>query len=80
MEAARAELGFAHLAYGMNLDDRGEFRPGQQAAALHDALAPLVDGELTKAEIRTLARDAGLRSPTSPPAPASPRASSTAAL
>ncbi|HKO18245.1 MAG TPA: ATP-dependent sacrificial sulfur transferase LarE [Acidobacteriaceae bacterium] len=60
MEAARAELGFEQLAYGMNLDDRGEFRPGQRAAAAHNALAPLVTAELTKAEIRTLARDAGL--------------------
>jgi pyridinium-3,5-biscarboxylic acid mononucleotide sulfurtransferase len=60
MEAARLELGFAHLAYGMNLDDRGEFRPGQQAAILHNALAPLVNAGLTKADIRTLAREAGL--------------------
>jgi uncharacterized protein len=60
MEKARGNLGFAHLAYGMNLDDRGEFRPGQQAAKLHGALAPLVEAELTKAEIRQLAREAGL--------------------
>jgi uncharacterized protein len=60
MEKARATLGFAHLAYGMNLDDRGEFRPGQQAAKLHGALAPLVEAELTKPEIRALAREAGL--------------------
>jgi uncharacterized protein len=60
MEATRLELGFAHLAYGMNLDDRGEFRPGQQAAVLHNALAPLVTAGLTKEEIRTLAREAGL--------------------
>jgi uncharacterized protein len=60
MEAARAELGFEHLAYGMNLDDQGEFRPGQQAARLHGALAPLVEAELTKPEIRSLARAAGL--------------------
>jgi uncharacterized protein len=44
----------------MNLDDRGELRPGQRAAALHNALAPLVDARLTKAEIRALARTAGL--------------------
>jgi uncharacterized protein len=49
-----------HLAYGMNLDDRGDFRPGQQAATMHNALAPLVAAQLTKAEIRTLAREAGL--------------------
>jgi uncharacterized protein len=60
MEAARVRLGFAHLAYGMNVDDRGDFRPGQQAAALHNALAPLAAANLTKAEIRTLARAAGL--------------------
>ena len=64
MEAARQRLGFAHLAYGMNLDDQapgtGEFRPGQQAATLHHALAPLATAQLTKAEIRKLAREAGL--------------------
>jgi uncharacterized protein len=60
MEAARSELGFAYLAYGMNLDDRGEFRPGQQAAKLHGALDPLAEAGLSKAEIRTLAREAGL--------------------
>src|SRR5450631_1856248 len=60
MEATRVELGFAYLAYGMNLDDRGDFRPGQQAAALHNALAPLVTANLTKQDIRTLAREAGL--------------------
>ena len=65
MEAFRAERNFAHLAYGMNLDDQapGEaaFRPGQQAAAQHHAVAPLVTARLTKAEIRTLAREANLR-------------------
>jgi len=61
MEAARVRLGFAHLAYGMNLDDKGEFRPGQKAAAQHRAVAPLVTAGLSKAEIRTLAREAGLR-------------------
>jgi uncharacterized protein len=60
MEAARVQLGFQHLAYGMNLDDRGEFRPGQKAAALHNALAPLAAASLTKNEIRSLAREAGL--------------------
>ncbi len=60
MEKAQQRLGFAHIAYGMNLDDRGEIRPGQRAARLHGALAPLVDAQLTKADIRTLARNAGL--------------------
>ena len=60
MEQERIRLQFAHLAYGMNLDDRGDFRPGQQAAALHHATAPLVTANLTKPEIRTLARHANL--------------------
>lgn len=60
MEARREQLGFAALAFGMNLDDRGEFRPGQQAAARHRAHAPMVTAQLGKAEIRTLAREAGL--------------------
>src|ERR1700691_5470372 len=60
MEQARIARGFGHLAYGMNLDDRGEFRPGQKAAAMHGALAPLVTAQLSKAEIRALARKAGL--------------------
>jgi uncharacterized protein len=60
MEQARAELGFAHLAYGMNADDQRDFRPGQKAAALHHASAPLATAGLTKQEIRTLARAAGL--------------------
>lgn len=61
MEAARDRLGYRHLAYGMNLDDRGDFRPGQKAAKDHGVLAPLVDAGLTKADIRELAREAGLQ-------------------
>jgi uncharacterized protein len=61
MEQARTRLGFRHLAYGMNLDDRGEFRPGQQAATEHQAVAPLVTASLTKAEIRSLAQAQNLR-------------------
>jgi uncharacterized protein len=61
MEQARAARGFRHIAYGMNLDDRGEFRPGQQAAAQHHAVAPLVTAQLSKAEIRTLAQQADLK-------------------
>ncbi len=60
MELERARLGFVHMAYGMNLDDRGEIRPGQRAATMHGALAPLVEAELTKADIRALAAEAGL--------------------
>jgi uncharacterized protein len=60
MEKEKERLKFDHIAYGMNLDDEGELRPGQRAAALHGALAPLAAARLSKAEIRILAREAGL--------------------
>jgi uncharacterized protein len=61
MDVARHRLGFRHLAYGMNLDDRGDFRPGQKAALEHGVLAPLVEAGLNKAAIRALAHEADLR-------------------
>ncbi len=61
MEAFRAKRGFDAIAYGVNLDDQGDFRPGQQAARQHHVAAPLLDAGLSKEDIRTLAREAGLR-------------------
>ena len=58
-EVAR-NRGIANVIYGVNLDDLGDFRPGQGAANLHGVKAPLVDAGLTKAEIRALSRRAGL--------------------
>lgn len=60
LEAAREQLGFTHIAFGMNTDDGGDFRPGQQAARNHGVLAPLVTARLSKEEIRQLAQSAGL--------------------
>ncbi len=59
MEALRAQLGYQHLAYGMNADDRGDYRPGQRAADEHSVVAPLAEVEMTKLEVRALARAAG---------------------
>jgi len=59
MKKLGAELGFAQIAYGMNADDRREYRPGQRAAEEHEVLAPLAEVDLTKQEIRMLAKDAG---------------------
>jgi pyridinium-3,5-biscarboxylic acid mononucleotide sulfurtransferase len=61
MEKQRARRGFDAIAYGVNRDDQGDFRPGQSAAKLHRVAAPLLDCGLGKEEIRTLAREAGLR-------------------
>ena len=55
-----AERGFAAVAYGINADDTGDFRPGHRAAGEHAVLSPLLDAGLTKAEIRALSRRAGL--------------------
>ncbi|HZU27381.1 MAG TPA: ATP-dependent sacrificial sulfur transferase LarE [Bryobacteraceae bacterium] len=52
--------GYEHIVYGVNVDDLGDYRPGQRAAKQHDIDAPLVDAGLTKAEIRELSRLAGL--------------------
>jgi uncharacterized protein len=53
--------GIEHVVYGVNIDDLGDYRPGQRAAKLHGVEAPLVEAALTKAEIRELSRRAGLR-------------------
>ncbi|MGH9599305.1 MAG: ATP-dependent sacrificial sulfur transferase LarE [Terracidiphilus sp.] len=69
MEKLGAELGFASIAYGMNVDDGREFRPGQRAAREHAVLAPLAEAGLTKLEIRALAKAAGYRLWDRPAAP-----------
>jgi uncharacterized protein len=60
LEIVARERGIEHIAYGVNVDDLGDYRPGQHAAKLHQAKAPLVDAGLTKAEIRELSRLTGL--------------------
>lgn len=61
MERLRAERGFDTVAYGVNLDDQGDFRPGQKAAQQHGVAAPLLAAGLGKQDVRDLARAAGLR-------------------
>lgn len=56
----RAELGFGAVAYGVNTDDTGDFRPGHRAADERGVLSPFLDVALSKAEIRALSRAAGL--------------------
>jgi pyridinium-3,5-biscarboxylic acid mononucleotide sulfurtransferase len=61
MEGFREARDFHSIAYGVNLDDQGDFRPGQRAAKEHHIAAPLLEARLTKQDIRDLARAAGLR-------------------
>ena len=56
----REEVGFDSVAYGLNADDRHDFRPGHRAAEEHRVLAPLLDVGFSKVEIRVLSRAAGL--------------------
>src|SRR5207237_35577 len=55
-------LTISAIAYGANLDDLNDFRPGHKAAREHQVLSPLQEARLTKLEIRELARQAGLPS------------------
>ena len=61
MAEFRVRQGFDCIAYGINADDQGDYRPGQQAAREHGVAAPLLDAGLSKQDIRNLAREAGLR-------------------
>ncbi len=61
MENFRVRLAFQTIAYGVNVDDQGDYRPGQQAAQQHQVAAPLLEAGLTKSDIRQLAQTAGLR-------------------
>ena len=61
LEQYRRAHAFDAIAYGVNTDDQGDFRPGQAAAREHHILTPLIEASLGKAEIREMARKAGLR-------------------
>ena len=61
MEAFAAKRAFQSIAYGVNVDDQSDFRPGQTAARQHNVAAPLLQAGLTKGDIRELARAAGMR-------------------
>ena len=58
--AMAPSLGVDVLANGANLDDRGDYRPGMQAAGEFMVRSPLIEAELTKADVRGLARIWGL--------------------
>lgn len=51
----------AVVVLGVNVDDLGDHRPGQHAAAERGARFPLVEAGLTKADVRALSRSLGLR-------------------
>jgi uncharacterized protein len=61
--------GYACIAYGANLDDLGDYRPGALAAGEQRIVSPLVEAGLTKHRVRVLARALGLSLWDKPAAP-----------
>ena len=60
LDRVAAVEGLAWVADGFNVDDRGDYRPGQQAARGHGVRSPLSEAGLTKADIRRLSHERGL--------------------
>jgi uncharacterized protein len=58
---AHGTAGPATVVLGVNLDDLGDHRPGQQAALEAGARFPLVEAGFTKADVREWSRQLGLR-------------------
>jgi uncharacterized protein len=60
LEPIGALLG-ARIALAANLDDLGDHRPGQRVATQRGAIMPLLDARFTKADVRAVSRELGLR-------------------
>jgi uncharacterized protein len=60
LDAVRREEGFAWVVDGYNVDDQGDYRPGQEAARRHHVRSPFIEAGLGKADIRALSRERGL--------------------
>ena len=54
LSAYAEEEGYEHITNGTNTDDLGDFRPGLNAAKQYGVRSPMVEADLSKAEIRTL--------------------------
>jgi uncharacterized protein len=61
--------GYAHLVYGLIVDDLSDFRPGHRAAAEAGVRAPLAEAGLTKEDVRALSRALGLPTAELPASP-----------
>ena len=64
-----AAEGYAHVAYGLIVDDLSDFRPGHRAAAEAVVRAPLAEAGLTKEDVRALSRELGLPTAELPASP-----------
>jgi len=68
-EARASALGIGEIVDGLNLDDLHDYRPGMKAAAERQVRHPLVEAELSKAEIRELSHAMGLQTWDRPASP-----------
>jgi uncharacterized protein len=55
-----AAEGYAHVAYGLIVDDLSDFRPGHRAASEAGVRSPLAEAAITKDDVRLLSREMGL--------------------
>jgi len=55
-----ADLGYAHVADGVNADDLSDYRPGRRAGREAGVRSPLAEALLAKADVRALSRALGL--------------------
>ena len=55
LDGLAESLNVAVTLNGANLDDRGDYRPGMIAATEHRVRSPLLECELTKADVRQIA-------------------------
>ncbi len=60
LEGVTEHFSVAVVLNGANLDDRGDYRPGMQAANEHSVRSPLLECEITKDDVRQLAAHWGL--------------------
>ncbi len=60
LDAIARDEGYAAVAYGANVDDMSDWRPGHQAAKERSVRSPLYEAGMTKGEIREAARRMGL--------------------
>jgi uncharacterized protein len=60
LKAIAAAEGYRQIAYGANVDDMSDWRPGHQAAKEREVRSPLYEAGMNKPEIREVAREMGL--------------------
>src|SRR5579864_3820718 len=60
LEPLAKQNNLRHIAYGVNTDDDGDFRPGQRAAREFSVRGPLKEAGMGKREIRALAHHLGV--------------------